>query len=225
MLNLAGSSYDLGSVLFAVLQDAEHRRRSVSDEEAEEKLLEHARRKLDEIEESYRESGGTKGYWQELEREVLETAMPQYVAWAIAQNRLERNQYHVWRGGDPLARVAFGVGGLLLGAGLIALKLPFLVDTLGLGLALGGLSYPDLTRLVHDYRHTRRLNRLVTEAERYQKDQRIHYVSNAKLEEELRSVGGEREPEPPAGPPRRREGVEVASGGERPRQGRGRERA
>lgn len=215
MLNLAGSAYDLGNVLFAVLQDAEHRRRSLSPEEAEERLLEHARRKLAEIEESYRESGGTPGYWDQLEREVLETAMPQYVAAAVEQNRLERSRYGVWRGGDPLSRVALGGAGLVLGGLLIAAPLPFVIEnTSALVLAAAGFLYSDITRMVHDYRHTRRLNRLVAEAQRYQKDQRLHYVSAARLDEELRAldVGHDEEESPKGAPPRRHLEVEGERG-------------
>src|SRR6185369_8895942 len=118
MLNLAGSSFDFGQVLFAVLTDCEHRRRSLAPEEAAEKLLEAAREKLAEIHESYVECGGTEDYFRDLEREVLETALPQYVPRAVEQTRREREGYDLWRGGDPVARAAFTLLGLVLG-GLI----------------------------------------------------------------------------------------------------------
>ena len=40
MINLAGSSYDYGNVLFAVLQECEHRRRGLLPNEAEARLRE-----------------------------------------------------------------------------------------------------------------------------------------------------------------------------------------
>ena len=63
LLNLAGSSFDFGNVLFAVLQECEHRRRALLPGEAEARLREAARQKLEEIRESYAESGGTPAYW------------------------------------------------------------------------------------------------------------------------------------------------------------------
>src|SRR5947199_3107213 len=118
MLNLAGSSFDFGQVLFAVLTECEHRRRGLESEEAEEKLTEAAREKLAEIHESYVECGGTEDYFEDLTREILETAIPQYVPRAMEQTRLEREGYDLWRAGDPVARAAFGLLGLPMGGRL-----------------------------------------------------------------------------------------------------------
>src|SRR5436853_2501238 len=116
MLNLAGREYDFGPVLFAVLQDCEHRRRSLpaDEEQTAAGLMELARRKLAEIEPCYVEAGGSPGYWRELESEVLETALPQYAAAAAAQTRLERQSYGLWRQGDPVSRLVLGLGGLVV---------------------------------------------------------------------------------------------------------------
>jgi hypothetical protein len=195
MLNLAGSSYDFAPVLFAVLQECEHQRRALGPNETKARLREVAGRKLEEVRASYQEAGGTAGYWRVLEREVLETALPQYAASALEQNRLERTGYGIWRGGDPVARGAMGLGGLVLGGIIIALPfVPSLENTFAFALAAGGFAYPEIKRLVHNHRHTRLLNRLIGEAERYQKDRRIHYVSEAALEEELQALdrSGER---------------------------------
>src|ERR1700710_527703 len=124
MLNLAGHSFDFGQVLFAVLTDCEHRRRGLPPDEAAEKLSEAAREKLREIHASYVECGGTEDYFADLTREILETSLPQYVPRAIEQTRLEREGYDLWRSGDPVARAAFGLLGLVLGGLLIAL--PFI---------------------------------------------------------------------------------------------------
>ncbi len=194
ILNLAGAEYDLGNILFAVLQECEHRRRAFEPDEARAKLMAAARAKLAEVEESYREAGGTPSYWELVEREVLENSMPQYIAGALEQNRLERQSYGIWRGGDPLSRIAFGLGGLTVGSGIVALPFTTIpVDAFALTLGASGFLYPEVKRLFHDWRHSRLLNRLVMAAEAYQKDSRIHYVSNARLEEELRSVGGSAE--------------------------------
>jgi hypothetical protein len=189
MLNLAGPAYDFGPVLYAVLQECEHQRRALVPDRAEKRLGEIAREKLAEIRETYRESGGDPGYWRDLEREVLETAVPQYAPEAVEQTRLERTNYGVWRGGDPLARGAMGLGGLALGALIIALPLsPLLEDPFALLLAAFGFFYPEIRRLGADYRYSRLLNRLISQAEAYQKDQRLHYVSHARFDEALRTL-------------------------------------
>ena len=190
MLNLAGREYDFGPVLFAVLQDCEHRRRSLppDDGEAAAKLAEIAREKLAEIAPCYTEAGGSPAYWRELEREVLDTALPQYARAAAAQTRLELDSYGLWRQGDPLSRLALGLAGLTVG-GLIV-KAPFIPifdDAFAFVLAAASFFYPEIKRLVFDWRHSRLLNRLIVQAERYQHRQ-LPYVSEADLDAELRAV-------------------------------------
>lgn len=190
MLNLAGSSYDFGNVLFAVLQECEHARRGLLPNEAEARLTDLARRKLDEVRASYEESGGTPGYWEELELEVLETAIPQYIPAAVEQTRLEKSGYDVWRRGDPPARILFGLSALVIGALLIVLP-PYLLAerVFALLLAVAGFLYPEIKQTYFDFRHSRFLNRLIVRAEKYQKDSHIHYVSEAQLQEELDALG------------------------------------
>jgi hypothetical protein len=190
MLNLAGPGHDLGDVLFAVLQECEHARRAFSPDEAPERLRETARAKLDEIRESYEESGGTETYWRLVEREVMETALPQYVPAAIEQTRLEAGNYDLWRKGDPLARAAYGLLGLVIGALIIALPwIPRIETTFAFLLALAGVLYPEIRKTFFDHRHSRMLNRLIVEAEKYQKNEKIQYMSEARLREELEAVG------------------------------------
>jgi hypothetical protein len=211
MLNLAGSSYDYGNVLFAVLQECEHNRRALLPNEAAGRLQGIARAKLAEIRESYVECGGTDTYWEQLEREVLETALPQYIPAVVEQNRLEKSNYDLWRQGEPVARMAFGLLGLLIGALIIAIPwIPIFEDAFAFVLAMAGFLYPEIKKTVFDYRHARLLNRLIVQAEKYQKDQRLHYVSEARLAEELDAVGktpiairkeeGEPEPGPKQSP-------------------------
>lgn len=190
MLNLAGPSYDYSNVLFVVLQECEHQRRALLPNEAEARLREIARAKLAEIRESYEECGGTAGYWQNLEREVLETALPQYGPAAVEQSRLEKSNYDLWRQADPAARAAFGLLGLLIGGLIIAIPwLPIFEDAFAFVLAAAGFLYPEIKKMAFDFRHARLLNRLIAQAEKYQKDERIHYVSDARLQAELDEVG------------------------------------
>jgi hypothetical protein len=190
MLNLAGREYDFGPVLFAVLQDCEHRRRSLpaDDAEAAARLAEIARQKLAEIRVCFDEAGGTPGYWRELESEVMETALPQYARAAADQTRLELASYGLWRQGDPVSRLVLGLCGLAVG-GLIV-KAPFIPifeNAFAFVLAAAAFLYPEIKRLVFDWRYSRLLNRLVAQAESYQHS-KLPYVSEAGLEAELRAV-------------------------------------
>jgi hypothetical protein len=193
MLNLAGSEYDFGPVLFAVLQECEHRRRSLPAEpanagEAAARFADLARAKLAEIRACYEESGGSPGYWRELESEVLDTALPQFARAAAEQTRLELASYGLWRQGDPVSRLVLGLSGLAAG-GLIV-KAPFIPifeDTFAFALAVAAFLYPEIKRLVFDWRYSRLLNRLIVQAERYQHRQ-LPYVSEADLDAELRAV-------------------------------------
>jgi hypothetical protein len=190
MLNLAGPSYDYGNVLFAVLQECEHQRRALLPNEAAARLAEIAREKLAAIRASYEERGGSPGYWSQLEREVLDTALPQYAPAALKQNRLEKTRYGLWRQGDPAARALFGLLGLVLGGLIIAAPfIPIFEDSFAFLLTLMGLLYPEIKKGFYDVRHSQLLNRLIKQAESYQKSQPAQYVTEAEMAAEMAAVG------------------------------------
>ncbi|HEU4889233.1 MAG TPA: hypothetical protein VFV49_15205 [Thermoanaerobaculia bacterium] len=190
MLNIAGPEYDFGSVVFVVLEECEHRRRGFDDDEAEEGLMRIARNKLAKIKQAYDEFGGAPAYWKVLETEVLETAMPQYIAGAREMTALERSNFGIWRGGDPVARFAFALSGL--GIGTLLLVFPFLklVEAmLALALAFLGGIYPEIKRYTHERRHFRLLNRLVVDATRYQENAKLHYMTSSEIRESFAIEG------------------------------------
>ena len=192
MLNIAGPEYDFGSVVFAVLQECEHRRRGFDSDEAEIQLLRVAKEKLKQIKKAYDEFGGSHAYWNVLETEVLETAMPQYIVAAKEMTALERANFGVWRGGDPLARFSFALGGLFLGSILIALPFIKIVEAM-FAFALAGLGfvYPEVKRFTHERRHFRLLNRLVADATAYQNNAKLHYMTTSEIRESFTIEGGE----------------------------------
>lgn len=180
-LNIAGPEYDFANVVFVVLQECEHRRRALDDAE---ELMGVAREKLAQIRKAYDEFGGSRAYWATLEREVLETAMPQYADAALEMNRLERAAWGVFRRGDLAARGLFSLGGLLLGGFIKALPfIPTIENLFVFALAGAGFVYPDLVRYVHERRHARLLNRLVADAARYQQNARLHYMTTEQIRE------------------------------------------
>lgn len=184
VLNIAGPEYDFGSVVFVVLGECEHRRRGFERDELEVRLMEVAKAKLKKIKAAYDEFGGSPAYWQALEKEVLQTAMPQYVDAAERMNELERQSFGVWREGDPAARTAFGIGGLIVGGLVKALPfIPTIENIFVFALAAAGFLYPDLKRYTHERRHAKTLNRLVAEATAYQQNARLHYMTTTDIRE------------------------------------------
>ncbi len=179
-----GSSFDYANVIYSIIQDCEHRRRSFSDDTIAEDLLDCARDKLGRIRQSYLEGMGSKAYWRELEKEVLETVMPQYLPAAVAMNRKERAHFGAWRGGDLLARFAMAIAGLVIGGLIIALPfIPTIENVFAFAFALGGWFYPDLIRMMHERRHYKLLNEFVKNGEAYQRN-RARYVSSADLDDD-----------------------------------------
>ena len=184
ILNIAGPEYDFGSVVFVVLEELEHRRRSLERDELEFRLKETAKAKLKQIKRAYDEFGGSPSYWAALEKEVLETALPQYTDAAEEMNTLERNGYGVWRKGDPAARFAFAVGGLFIGSIIIILPfIPIAEVVVTMGLTAAGAVYPEIKRYTHERRHFLLLNRLVNDAAAYQANAKLHYMTTTDIKE------------------------------------------
>jgi hypothetical protein len=184
MLNIAGPEYDFAQVLYAVLQECEHRRRGLDDETLNRDLESIAKAKLAEIKAAYDEFGGSATYWSALEKEVLDTALPQYAPAATEMNQLERTGFGVFRKGDPAARFAFALAGLLIGSIIIALPfIPIFEDLFAFALTAGGFLYPDIVRFTFERRHARLLNRMIGDAERYQSTARLHYMTTQQIRE------------------------------------------
>jgi hypothetical protein len=178
MLNIAGSEYDYAQVVYVVLQECEHRRRSFEAESFDDEVVLCASEKLAEIKAVYDESGGSAVYWEALEKEVGEVVVPQYVEVARAITEQERNSFGIWRGGDLGARFAFALAGLVIGG--IIIKLPFIPiyeDMFAFALTAAGFLYPDIKRFMHERRYMKVLNRIVADSARYQENARLHYMT------------------------------------------------
>jgi hypothetical protein len=177
MLNLTGPEFDVANVVHAVIADCEHRRRAVTGD-LKPAMEESARRKLAIAKEAFDEARGEPKYWAAVEHEVLGTALPQYVAIAERQNRLERAHYDVWRNGDLAARCAFALIGLTVGGIIVAVPfIPIYIDAFAFFLAICGWFYPDLKKVLHDFSYTRRLNAILVEAVRYQRRSSMEFVT------------------------------------------------
>jgi hypothetical protein len=186
MLNIAGPEFDYGHVVFAVLGQCEHQRRSIEDSRFEQEITACAQEKLDRVKAAYEEFGGSAGYWDELAKEVLTVAVPQYAAAAKEMNRIERSGYGVFRHGDLGARLLFALIGLIIGSIIVALPwVPIFEDFFAFVLTAGGFFYPDLKRYMIERQYAKRLNRLVVESARYQTNAGLHYMTTDEIRESL----------------------------------------
>jgi len=183
MLNIAGPEYDYAQVVYAVLQECEHRRRSFDDASFDTEVKESAAKKLGEIKAAYDEFGGSAVYWETLEKEVGEVMLPQYIAAARDMNELEADDFGIWRAGDLGARLAFALAGLVIGSIIIALPfIPIFEEMFAFALTVFGFLYPDLKRFMMQRRYMKVLNRLVADSARYQENSRIHYMTSQDIQ-------------------------------------------
>lgn len=203
MLNIAGPDYDFSTVVFAVLQECEHRRRGLDPENLALELREVARDKLSEIKAAYDEAGGSPKYWEALDQEVMSTVMPQYTQAASEMTQNERDGFGIWRNGDLTARVAFTFGGLFLGGLIIVTPfIPIAENIFTFLLAGGGFVFPDLKRYVHERKHAKQLNRLIQESAYYQHNRQLQYMTTSDFRESFplaapRLLGDEEQPVTP----------------------------
>ena len=186
MLNIAGAEYDYAQVVFVVLEECEHRRRGWDDELFEAQAMATAREKLAQVKAAFDEFGGSASYWEGLQKEVLDVVMPQYIDEARAATETEKRGFGVWRGGDPAARAAFALTGLVIGSLIVAMPwIPIVEDMFAFALTGAGLIYPDIVRYAHERRHAHTLNRLVSESAAYQENARLHYMTLNEIQREL----------------------------------------
>jgi hypothetical protein len=183
MLNIAGPEYDYAQVVYVVLQECEHHRRSFEEATFDAEVRTCANAKLGEVKAAYDEFGGSAMYWETLEKEVDEVVLPQYIAAAREINELEANNFHIWHGGDLSARFVFALLGLLIGSIIIALPfIPIFEEMFAFALTAVGFLYPDLKRFMTERRYMKVLNRLVTDSAAYQENSRLHYMTTQDIQ-------------------------------------------
>jgi hypothetical protein len=117
--------YRLASVGRFLLEAFERRRPGLTawSPEVEQGLLAEAEASLQEMERQCRELGlDDQAYWQKVRGVVRDVLLPRYAVIARREIELARAEYHLWRGGDLVARGAFALVGLVLG--VIAVEVP-----------------------------------------------------------------------------------------------------
>lgn len=79
---------------------------------------------LEEVRRSFLESFDDPAWFTRVEEKIEEVALPRYLVEARRQTDLEQGGYGLWRGGDLLSRIVWGLGGFFLGVFLV--KAPFI---------------------------------------------------------------------------------------------------
>lgn len=184
MFNIAGPEFDFDQVVYAVLQECEHRRRGLEAEEFHEGIEMIAREKLKQIKGAYDDLSGSQAYWEMLEKEVMQTVVPQYVEPAMIITSLERGSWNVFRGGDIGARFLFAFLGLIVGSIIVAIPwIPIFENMFAFALTISAFFYPDIKRYYYERQFMKLLNRLVVESARYQETARVSYMTRQELQD------------------------------------------
>jgi hypothetical protein len=119
---------------------------------------------LEDVRKSFLESFADPGWFTRVEEKIEEIALPRYLVEARRQTDLEQRGYGLWRGGDLLSRIVWGLGGFFLGVFLV--KAPFIPiptswDLLAFAMLLLCPFIPDVQIAFLKRRHRRALRAIV----------------------------------------------------------------
>jgi len=119
---------------------------------------------LDEVRRSFLETFEDPAWFARVEQKIRDVALPRYLAEARRQTELEQRGWGLWRGGDLVSRIVWGLGGFALGIFLV--KAPFIPipttwDLLAFAFLLGAPFVPDLQMALLRGRHRRALRAIV----------------------------------------------------------------
>ncbi len=140
------------------------RRRSelVADEALTRKTVGDA---LAELRSEYAEAELPPAYFQRLEQKLEETLPERWRLVAAPYTERERRDFHLWRGGDVVARLSYVFLGLALGG--LCVELPFIPiweKWFPFALALAAWWLPDAQVRFHQRHYARRLGAIARQA-------------------------------------------------------------
>jgi hypothetical protein len=157
--------YRLAAVGRFLLEAFERRRPGLTawTPQVEDSLRTEAEGALVEMEKQCKEVGvDDPAYWQKARDAVETVILPRYAQLARTELKLAAQGYHLWRGGDLVARAAFGGAGLVLGALAVAIPwIPVTEKWVPWALFVAGPLLPDAQLWYFRWRHRRRLQAVV----------------------------------------------------------------
>jgi len=162
--------YSLAAIAQHLLAVFEVRRPGVSrwDAETDERLRREADSALQQMEKQCRELGiDDPPRWQRARAVVHDALLPRYERLAEAENAAAARDYGMWRGGDLVARAAFALTGLVLGAIAVAVPwIPIYEKWFPWALFVLGPFVPDAYAWWYRRRYRKRLEALVLDLAR-----------------------------------------------------------
>jgi len=159
------AKYGLAAIGEHLVSLFEVRRPAIShfDEEARSLLRREAEEALDQMEKQSRELGfDAPPHWKRAREVVTSVLLPRYLVLAKAENEAAAKDYGLWRGGDLVARGAFALAGLVLGALLVWIPwIPVYEKWVPWALFVLGPFLPDAYLWWYRRKHEKKLEALV----------------------------------------------------------------
>src|SRR5712671_1654216 len=164
------SKYGLAAIGRHLVSLFEVRRPAISrfDGEAQALLRREAGEALAQMEQQSRELGvDAPRHWSRAREVVENVLLPRYLALAKAENAAAANDYGLWRGGDLVARGAFALFGLVLGALMVWIPwIPVYEKWVPWALFVLGPFLPDAYLWWYRRKHEKKLEALVEDLAR-----------------------------------------------------------
>ncbi len=164
------AKYGLAAIGSHLVSLFEVRRPAIArfDEEARSLLQREAEEALEQMEKQCCELGiDVPRHWKRAREVVKSVLLPRYLALAKAENAAAANDYGLWRGGDLIARGAFALFGLVLGALLVWIPwIPIYEKWVPWALFVLGPFLPDAYLWWYRRKHEKKLDKLVEDLAR-----------------------------------------------------------
>lgn len=128
------------------------------------------------VEKDYREAELPPGYLTALVAEVRRTVPARWQAIARDFTAREKKSFGLWRGGDPLSRVAYLFGGLVVGGFILwAPFIPIWEKWFPFALALAAFFFPDIQTTWFRRRYARALGDIAVTMQKAQPQLDTHF--------------------------------------------------
>jgi len=161
------AEFSAQTVTLEVLAHLERRRPAIAADEA--RIRAEVDAALVAVERAYAEAALPPSYLQALTTEIRDSVPARWRACAEPYTALERREFGLWRGGDPVARLTYVLVGLMVGSLIVAAPfIPIWEKWFPFALAILGWWIPTLQTTWHRRRYARALGEIAHELGRAQ---------------------------------------------------------
>jgi hypothetical protein len=156
------AEFSAQTVTLEVLAHLERRRPGIAADEA--RIRAEVEAALVPVERAYAEAQLPLTYFEALAKELRESIPARWRACAEPYTALERREFGLWRGGDPVARLTYVLAGLLVGSLIVAAPfIPIWEKWFPFVLAIGAWWVPTVQTVWHRRRYARALGEIAHE--------------------------------------------------------------